>query len=372
MMTYHDLRCGDSHTHRRPKTAIPALFLAISCLVYLFCGLSAAGPARAAGSGVEVVDLVNQLRAANGLEAYAVNAALMAAAQGHSEWMAEAGTTSHTGASGSSPASRAAGAGYGGSGVVENIASGAGMTPAGAVRIWQADSLHLNTLLSSTSLDAGAGVAVSADGATYITLLVGGRGDSSGGATGQSQGGSSAGAAAATPPTAEILITVQTATPGTDGSITHVVEPGQTLWEVAVAYKVSLNDLYALNGLDAQAVIVPGERLIIRGASLQRITPTTPLTETVTAETDTPAPALLQVSPTEASPTVRPATRTPAPIPSRSPAEPQAAVSQAADTDLVASSAPGQGLDPLLAIITGVAVLGVGLMLIGALLKRGA
>lgn len=44
--------------------------------------------ALAAGSGQEVIDLVNQLRAANGLALYRPDSALMAAAQGHSETMA--------------------------------------------------------------------------------------------------------------------------------------------------------------------------------------------------------------------------------------------------------------------------------------------
>ena len=38
---------------------------------------------------------------------------------------------------------------------------------------------------------------------------------------------------------------------------------GQTMWDIA-AYKMSLSDLYAINGLTDQSVIFPGERLLIR------------------------------------------------------------------------------------------------------------
>ena len=54
-------------------------------------------------SASELIQLVNQLRAANGLEPYRVNSALMAAAQAHSDYQAATGTTSHTGKGGSRP-----------------------------------------------------------------------------------------------------------------------------------------------------------------------------------------------------------------------------------------------------------------------------
>jgi hypothetical protein len=173
--------------------------------------------------------------------------------------MAETGNTAHTGAGGSSPAGRAAAAGYPGSGVTENIASGSSMTPAIAVRIWQGDALHLATLLSSTSEDASAGVATSEDGVTYITLDVGGRGGGSGsGSQGSgSQGSGSQGsgasqdsfsfrgaAAVVTPGTAEVVTGIQTATQG--GWLDPAYRrAGQTLWSIATSYKVSLNDLRA-------------------------------------------------------------------------------------------------------------------------------
>jgi len=65
-------------------------------------------------NGQQVIQLVNQVRSANGLPPYNLNGALMAAAEGHSQYQASIGSTSHSGAGGSSVTSRAIAAGYGG------------------------------------------------------------------------------------------------------------------------------------------------------------------------------------------------------------------------------------------------------------------
>jgi hypothetical protein len=117
------------------------LLFRLSLLAAFFLGpyFSFLQETASAGSGYEVVDLVNQVRSANGLASYKVNDALMAAAQGHSEYMAETGSVSHTGAGGSSPASRAASMG-GGRNMSTSISPAGGPVVAG-------DSLHLSTLL---------------------------------------------------------------------------------------------------------------------------------------------------------------------------------------------------------------------------------
>jgi len=115
------------------------------------------------------------VRAANGLPAYQINGALMAAAQAHSGYQASIGTTTHTGQGGSDVKSRALAAGYGGGSdvsVVENIYSGMNASPQQAVQWWQGDGLHLNTLLSTRHIDIGVGVAT-AGNTVYYTLDVG-------------------------------------------------------------------------------------------------------------------------------------------------------------------------------------------------------
>jgi LysM repeat protein len=99
-------------------------------------------------------------------------------------------------------------------------------------------------------------------------------------------------------PTPQEEIVIHTATPADDGSIIHRVRAGETLWTIAMAYGVSVDELVALNNLRAaDPVIYSGQNLVIRPAH----TPT----PTVTA-TGTPSP-----SPT-ATATRRP-TRTPRP-----------------------------------------------------------
>jgi len=75
---------------------------------------------------------------------------------------------------------------------------------------------------------------------------------------------------------------VKLSTPDAAGKVTHLVQPGETLWSIAVAYKVTLASLYTINNLTAQSVIIPGQKLTIR-------LPGTGLTETPT-EYPTPSP----------------------------------------------------------------------------------
>jgi LysM repeat protein len=151
--------------------------------------------------------------------------------------------------------------------------------------------------------------------------------------------GASSTAAPTTPP-------LLTATPNPDGSVVHEVQPGQALWSIAIAYGVTLQDLYSLNGLSEGAVIRPGDKLVIIAAQptptpTQTLTPTGTLPPTPTRRpTSTHQPATL-------TPTV---TWTPAP-----------------GSALPASTSR---LDPLLLFIAGGAVVGGILLLVGVLLRR--
>lgn len=148
---------------------------------------------------------------------------------------------------------------------------------------------------------------------------------------------------------------ILTATPAADGSIVHVVEPGQVLLNIAAAYQINLGELYALNGLNADSVIYPGDKIIIRTAN---ITPSAVPTETTLPTTPPPTP------------THRP-TRTPT----------QTAAAAAIQNEKTAlpvmpvGVAPlevnrlGRG-DPLLIAIGALAFLGASLVIFGSLLKR--
>lgn len=298
-------------------------------------------------SAAELIQLVNQLRAANGLPPYQVNRALMAAAQAHSEYQASIGSVTHTGAGGTRPRDRAVAAGYGGGATVfisENIAGGRGLTPQQAVQWWQGDSLHINTMLSSNYQDVGAGVA-EADGVVYYTLDVGYVAGSAAPPPAEAPGGTAPPGGGAPTATAQVIIPVQVATPRPDGSIVHVVQPGQALWNIAAAYKVSLADLLALNGLKESSLIYPGDKILVRAAQA----------------TSTPSP-----TPTTTRPptSISRPTRTPTP-------SPEATQSPSPSLALATVPPSAPGADPLLLAIGVLMAIGVGLILLGTWLKRG-
>jgi len=227
---------------------------------------------QAQASGYDVIAAVNQLRAANGLSPYQINGALMTAAQAHSEYMASTGAITHSGSGGTRARDRAISAGYGVAAVFvsENIAAGYDWTAQDAVQIWQGDSLHMDTMLSSDYTDAGAGVAVSGH-TVYFTLDMGYVSGSPG------SGASTFGRAVVT--VYPIAPPVDTATPMPDGSVIHVVQEGQALWNVAAIYGIELEELLKLNKLSTNSVIYTGDELVIKPPVG---TPTPALQETAT------------------------------------------------------------------------------------------
>jgi len=266
-------------------------------IIYLFVFLmegvdvdsSYAGGNQRIGSKIEsaydVIAAVNQVRSANGLSAYQVNGALMAAAQAHSEYQASIGSITHTGSGGSNATGRGMAAGYGGGAsvsVVENIYGGMNASPQQAVSWWQGDSLHLNTLLSTKAVDAGAGVAT-AGGVVYYTLDVGYVIGSEGSGSSSSSGSSSTSGSGVPSSTVVAFYPVVISTPGPDGSVVHVVQPGQTLWSIAASYKISLPDLLTLNGFTSSTFIYPGQKIILKSPG---VLPGS--TSTATASSQTP------------------------------------------------------------------------------------
>jgi LysM repeat protein len=153
-------------------------------------------------------------------------------------------------------------------------------------------------------------------------------------------------------PTGLPISPIQTATPNEDGSIIHEVQPGQTLIGIAEAYGVSLPDLLALNNMQANDPIYPGDKLIVRG-------PNTPTPSPEVTDTPTPRPATPTRRPTRTA-TDRPPTVTFTPTP-RDTATP--------------TPSPMDGLtDPVGKVMVGaiivLGVAGAGLMVAGSVLKR--
>jgi LysM repeat protein len=240
-------------------------------------------------SAFDVIAAVNNLRAQYGLAPYQVDSGLMAYSQQHSEYQASINTSTHTHSDGTTPRSY---------GVTENIASGTAslLTMDFVIRQIWADSIHMNTMIGYDSGYAGAGVALSG-GTVYITLDV---------RPGESAGAppSASGTSAAAPPATQIaLVPLTTATPNTNGSIVHEVGYGQSLWSIAIAYGVKINEIRSLNGLPADSTnIYAGQRLVVRPAGAYTtpsgLTPTAP----DTLETSLPASPPPTLTPTTGSP----------------------------------------------------------------------
>ena len=105
----------------------------------------------------EIANLINGARTEAGLSPLAVNAQLMAAAQGHSIDMACHGLISHSGSDGSSPSQRVAAAGYAASRSSE-IIYGSGY-PQTAFDWWMSDQVHRDEILNSYVTEIGVGYA---------------------------------------------------------------------------------------------------------------------------------------------------------------------------------------------------------------------
>ena len=87
--------------------------------------------------------------------------------------------------------------------------------------------------------------------------------------------------------TAQAIVPVEVAAPQPDGSIIHTVLSGQTLWDIASAYQITLRTLYTQNNLTEKSVIWPGDKLLIRPAGP---TPTGDLLSATSEPSSTPQP----------------------------------------------------------------------------------
>jgi LysM repeat protein len=238
----------------------------------------------------DLINEVNNLRASNGLPPYSIDQRLMSIAQSHTDYQASIGTVTHYGPDGSRPFQRALAAGYPVAGDLslggffsENIISGKNLTVSGAVISWQGDSPHLNTMLSSTSQDIGAGVTI-VDETVYYTIDVGLASDSP--ISNPIEGSQES------PYINPININqIITSTPNSDGSIIHVVSLGETLWGISQVYAVPVEEVLRLNNLTNDYIFV-GDELLIKekntetptfvASSTQIITPSPSLTSTPT------------------------------------------------------------------------------------------
>lgn len=237
----------------------------------------------------DLIAAVNALRTANGLPAYTINSILMQIAQDQANYQAAIGQVTHIGPGGTRPYQRALAAGYPLAGdltrggfIAENVFYGTSIQE--AVNWWYNSPTHYNTMMSPNFREIGAGIASGTSG-WYFTIVA--ASPTTGGTPQPYTPLPGGGWSLPTP-------TIATSTPNPDGAIIHVVQPGDTLGALSMAYDVPLRELLALNKLTMTSVIYPGQKIIIRPA--YTITPTQPTSTPTRRPTSTPWPTSTRIT----------------------------------------------------------------------------
>lgn len=149
-------------------------------------------------------------------------------------------------------------------------------------------------------------------------------------------------------PTPTFYNPVVTSTPNPDGSIIHVVKEGESLWLIAMAYGVTMQEIQINTGNSPEAVdVYERQVLVIRKA----FTPTPTSDFTVTPTRITPQP------------TVPRPTRTP--VPSKTPAPTFTPTATPRPFDVIMGNSKHVGLT-----MAGISFVGLVLVLIFGFLKR--
>jgi LysM repeat protein len=218
-------------------------------------------------SAAEIIAEINAYRTANGLGTLSYNATLASLAQAHSEFMANTGSITHT-EGGTSPTDRAYAVGYGdGHKIImsEIIFGGWDADVNDAITWWKNSTVHNNVMLDSRYLEIGAGVAT--DGTinyytaeiAWVTPYAAPSGSTPDDSSGDTDSGEDD-----IPEEVIVYSPVVVATPAEDGSITHIVESGQTLWTIAAVYQVDLQTVLDLNEMSSGTWVFPGDEILVR------------------------------------------------------------------------------------------------------------
>lgn len=265
----------------------------------------------AADSPYDVINAVNALRASYGLPPYTINSTLMAVAQNHADYMAATGKVSHTGFGGSSVTDRLLAAGYPLAGDLslggfasENITSGSeDKTAQEVVNGWTSDAPHLTTMISPSLTEIGAGVSVHG-GRVYYVIDCALPTDN--GVAQPAVGTLVANSGLAPAPAGGVIFPVDLVTPNADGDVIHEVKAGQSLWQIAIAYDTTIDEIKRLNNL-SDTNIYPGNSLLIRmNAAASATSPVhTVVADVLSSPTSLPAMTATSAVPTGTATPVR-------------------------------------------------------------------
>ena len=262
-----------------------------------------ARPQHQITSPSQLIDAVNGLRISYGLAPLPSHPILMQSAQAQADYMASTGQVTHSRPGGITYTQQLISLGFPLAGDLslggfraENIVSTYGpLTWDGVPPAWQ-DAEHMNTMLSGNFTHIGAGISQSGDSYYYAVDTAAATG------SGQQQSSASTiltsvpGGASESAGVSQFMVPVTLSTARPDGNVFHKVQYGQSLWSIAIAYGVTIDELKRLNGLLLDD-IYEGQKLLIRRAATE--TPTAspaPVTATLGIPTSTatvPAPATI-------------------------------------------------------------------------------
>jgi LysM repeat protein len=243
-----------------------SLFLLLTFL--LIPGTTSYAAPLAAPSPYDVIAAVNALRASHGLPPYAVDPILMMAAQTQADYLASTPNSDngHIGPGGTDANARAKALGFPfptGLDINENW----GMlhedeSVQSLITGQWSDPEHMHTMLHDRGQLVGAGVGISGDSAYIILDVAAYWGDA--GLTPQPTTSAYGENSATQYAVSQYIAPVKIATPSKDGSITHTVMSGQSLWMIADKYKVDVERLRQLNNLGTIDTIYIGQKILIQ------------------------------------------------------------------------------------------------------------
>jgi uncharacterized protein YkwD len=293
-------------------------------------------PTPEALTPAQLISLINRVRTGNGLRALIVDPILMGTAQSTADAMAIYHMTGHIG----DVRGRVMAAGYGVGDIpwaTENfIVLPLEADPGQQILLAWSDDLHMKPMADPNYVHVGAGVAISDDGSVYYVLQAAYTSNRI-----YKPGATPKPGAPTVQSISQYIYAVRVATPRPDGTIVHLVRAGQSLWSIAIAYGVHIEDVQRMNGYSQEYfTIFEGQKLRI---------PTR-------APTMTPFPTR----------TLPPATATGTPSDTPGVIGPSATATQPA---LVSAEEAVTIQNSIPSILIGLALLGVALIVFGILFK---
>jgi len=259
----------------------------------------------------ELINEVNALRLASGLNALAVHPVLMQIAQEQANGIAS-GLPGHWRPNGMTLGQWMMSLGYPLSGdLSQDGYRSENWTPArtsqGAVQAWLGDEPHTNTMISPFRSDIGAGIIAMEDGYIFVieTALRTTSGLMQSNASAILTGipltqqaydaGATLAAENGTLPQYSLPVIVVTANQG--GDVIHEVQYGQTLWSIAITYGTTIKEIQRLNNWHTEDVYVGQQLLVMKGATPPpQVTPVSAASAVITPQ-PTATASLVSVSP---------------------------------------------------------------------------